>query len=223
MRLLVIEDERKVASFVKKGLEEEHYAVDVAYDGEEGLYLAETNDYDLIVLDLMIPKLNGLEVLKRVRAKRNNVPILVLTARDSVEDKVKGLDAGCDDYLTKPFAFAELLARIRALLRREKAEKEPVLRIADLRLSLVTHKVTRGEKEIELTSREYALLEYFMRNPSKVLTRTMISEHVWDYHFDSMTNVIDVYVNYLRKKIDKDFEPKLIHTIRGIGYIMKGD
>jgi len=222
MRLLVIEDEKKVASFIKKGLEEEHYAVDVAYDGEEGLYLTETNDYDLVILDLMIPKIHGWDVLKKIRAKRNNVPILVLTARDSIEDKVKGLDSGCDDYLTKPFAFAELLARIRALLRREKAEKEPILRIADLTLSLVTHKVARRGKEIELTSREYTLLEYFMRNPDKVLTRTMISEHVWDYHFDSMTNVIDVYVNYLRKKIDKDFEPKLIHTLRGIGYIMKG-
>jgi heavy metal response regulator len=223
MRLLVIEDEKKVASFIKKGLEEEHYAVDVAHDGEEGLYLTETNDYDLVVLDLMIPKIHGWEVLKRVRAKRNKVPILVLTARDSVEDKVKGLDSGCDDYLTKPFAFAELLARIRALLRREKSEKEPILRIADLTLSPVTHKVARRGKEIELTSREYSLLEYFMRNPDKVLTRTMISEHVWDYHFDSMTNVIDVYVNYLRRKIDKGFEPKLIHTIRGIGYLMKGD
>jgi heavy metal response regulator len=222
MRLLVIEDEKKVASFIKKGLEEEHYAVDVAHDGEEGLYLTETNDYDLVVLDLMIPKIHGWEVLKRIRTKKNNVPILVLTARDSIEDKVKGLDSGCDDYLTKPFAFAELLARIRALLRREKAEKEPILRIADLTLSLVTHKVARQGKEIELTSREYTLLEYFMRNPDKVLTRTMISEHVWDYHFDSMTNVIDVYVNYLRRKIDKDFELKLIHTIRGIGYIMKG-
>ena len=223
MRILVIEDEKKVATFIKKGLVEEHYAVDTAFDGEEGLYLAEVNEYDLIVLDLMIPKLHGWEVLKKIRAKRNNVPILVLTARDSVEDKVRGLDAGCDDYLTKPFAFAELLARIRALLRREKTEKEPILRIADLTLSLVTHKVARRGKEIELTSREYSLLEYFMRNQNKVLTRTMISEHVWDYHFDSMTNVIDVYVNYLRRKIDKDFEPKLIHTIRGIGYLMKGD
>jgi heavy metal response regulator len=222
MRLLVIEDEKKVASFIKKGLEEEHYAVDLAHDGEEGLYLTETNDYDLVILDLMIPKIHGWEVLKRIRAKRNKVPILVLTARDSVEDKVKGLDSGCDDYLTKPFAFAELLARIRALLRREQTEKEPILRIADLTLSLVTHKVARQGKEIELTSREYSLLEYFMRNPDKVLTRTMISEHVWDYHFDSMTNVIDVYVNYLRRKIDKGFEPKLIHTIRGIGYLMKG-
>jgi heavy metal response regulator len=221
MRILVIEDEKKVANFIKKGLEEEHYAVDTAFDGEEGLYMAEVNEYDLIVLDLMIPKIEGLEVLKRIRGKKNNVPILVLTAKNTVEDIVKGLDAGCDDYLTKPFAFLEFLARIRALLRREKTDKEPLLRIADLTLSLVTHKVMRQEREIDLTSKEYALLEYFMRNPDKVLTRTMISEHVWDYHFDSMTNVVDVYVNYLRKKIDKDFEPKLIHTLRGIGYMMK--
>jgi DNA-binding response OmpR family regulator len=183
--------------------------------------MAEVNEYDLIVLDLMIPKIDGLEVLRRIRSNKNNVPVLVLTARDSVEDIVQGLDSGCDDYLTKPFEFIEFLARIRALLRREKIDKEPILKIADLTLSLVTHKVMRKEKEIELTSKEYALLEYFMRNPNKVLTRTMISEHVWDYHFDSVTNVVDVYVNYLRRKIDKDFQPKLIHTIRGVGYIMK--
>jgi heavy metal response regulator len=221
MRILVIEDEKKVASFIKKGLEEEHYAVDTAYDGEIGLYMADVNEYDLVVLDLMIPKIDGLEVLKRIRNSKNNVPILVLTAKDTVEDIVKGLDSGCDDYLTKPFNFVVFLARIRALLRREKIEKEPLLRIADLTLSPVTHKVTRRGKEIDLTSKEYALLEYFMRNPEKVLTRTMISEHVWDYHFDSLTNVIDVYVNYLRRKIDKDFEPKLIQTIRGVGYLMK--
>ena len=223
MRILVIEDEKKVASFIKKGLEEEHYAVDTAYDGETGLYMADVNEYDLIVLDLMIPKIDGLEVLRRIRSNKNNVPILVLTAKDTVEDIVKGLDSGCDDYLTKPFNFVVFLARIRALLRREKIEKEPLLKIADLALSPVTHKVTRRGKEIELTSKEYALLEYFMRNPDKVLTRTMISEHVWDYHFDSLTNVIDVYVNYLRRKIDKDFEPKLIHTIRGVGYILSAD
>ena len=221
MRILVIEDEKKVASFIKKGLEEEHYAVDTAYDGETGLFMADVNEYDLIVLDLMIPKIDGLEVLQRIRSNKNNVPILVLTAKDTVEDIVKGLDSGCDDYLTKPFNFTVFLARIRALLRREKIEKEPLLKLADLTLSPVTHKVMRGEKEIELTSKEYALLEYFMRNPDKVLTRTMISEHVWDYNFDSLTNVIDVYVNYLRRKIDKDFEPRLIHTIRGVGYIMK--
>jgi heavy metal response regulator len=223
MRILVIEDEKKVASFIKKGLEEEHYAVDTAYDGETGLYMAEVNEYDLIILDLMIPKIEGLEVLKRIRKNKNSVPILVLTAKDTAEDIVKGLDAGCDDYLTKPFNFMVFLARIRALLRREKIDKEPLLKIADLILSPVTHKVTRMGKEVELTSKEYALLEYFMRNPDKVLTRTMISEHVWDYHFDSLTNVVDVYVNYLRRKIDKDFEPKLIHTIRGVGYILSAD
>jgi len=220
MRILIVEDEKKVASFIKKGLEEEHYAVDNAYDGESGLYMTEVNEYDLVVLDLMIPKIDGLEVLKRIRANRNNVPILVLTAKDSVEDIVRGLDAGCDDYLTKPFEFLEFLARIRALLRREKIDKEPILKIADLTLSLVTHKVMRGGKEIDLTAKEYSLLEYFMRNPDKILTRTMISEHVWDYHFDSMTNLVDVYVNYLRKKIDRGFELKLIHTVRGVGYLL---
>jgi heavy metal response regulator len=223
MRILVIEDEKKVASFIKKGLEEEHYAVDTAYDGEIGLYMADVNEYDLIVLDLMIPKIDGLEVLKRIRSSKNNVPILILTAKNTVEDIVKGLDSGCDDYLTKPFNFMVFLARIRALLRREKIEKEPLIKIGDLTLSPVTHKVTRSGSEIELTSKEYALLEYFIRNPDRVLTRTMISEHVWDYHFDSLTNVVDVYVNYLRKKIDKDFEPKLIHTIRGVGYILSAN
>ncbi len=223
MRILVVEDEKKVANFIKKGLEEEHYAVDTAYDGENGLYLAETGEYDLIVLDLMIPKIDGMEVLKRIRGSKNNVPILILTAKDSAEDIVTGLDSGCDDYLTKPFEFKIFLARVRALLRREKIDKEPILKVADLMLSPVTHKVTRGGREIELTSKEYALLDFFMRNPNQVLTRTMISEHVWDYHFDSMTNVIDVYVNYLRKKIDKGFETKLIHTIRGVGYILSPD
>jgi DNA-binding response OmpR family regulator len=223
MRILVIEDEIKVANFIKKGLEEEHYAVDTALDGESGLYLSEVNEYDLIVLDLMIPKIDGLEVLRKIRGNKNNVPILVVTAKDTTENIVEGLDSGCDDYLTKPFEFQVLLARVRALLRRERVDAEPVLKLADLTLSPVTHKVMRGGKEIELTSKEYALLEYFMRNPNKVLTRTMISEHVWDYHFDSMTNVIDVYVNYLRKKIDRGFEPRLIHTIRGVGYILSPD
>jgi heavy metal response regulator len=222
MRILLIEDEKKVSNFIKKGLEEEHYAVDTAFDGEEGLFLVEMNEYDLIVLDLMIPKIDGWEVLRKLRGRKNMVPVLVLTAKASVDDIVKGLDSGCDDYLTKPFAFMEFLARVRALLRREKSDKEPLLAVGDLTLSLVTHKVMRKEKEIELTSKEYALLEYFMRNPGKILTRTMISEHVWDSHFDSMTNLVDVYVNYLRKKIDKDFEPKLIHTIRGVGYVIKG-
>ncbi|NIQ37155.1 MAG: response regulator [Proteobacteria bacterium] len=221
MRLLVVEDEKKVASFLKKGLEEERYAVDVAYDGEQALDMAEVYDYDLVLLDIMLPKIDGMTVLKSIREKDNLVPILMLTAKDSVENIVEGLDAGCDDYLTKPFAFSELLARIRALLRRDREAKDSVLEIADLRLSLPTHEVVRSGEKIDLTAKEFALLEYFMRNPNRVLTRTMISEHVWDYHFDTDTNVIDVYVNFLRKKIDRDFDLKLLHTIRGVGYMMK--
>ncbi len=221
MRLLVVEDEKKVARFLRKGLEEEHYAVDVAYDGEEALDMVEVYDYDLVLLDIMLPKIDGMTVLRSIRENHNPVPILMLTAKDSVEHIVKGLDAGCDDYLTKPFAFSELLARIRALLRREREVKDSVLEIADLTLSLPTREVTRAGKKIDLTAKEYALLEYFMRNPNRVLTRTMISEHVWDYHFDTDTNIIDVYVNFLRKKIDRDYDLKLVHTIRGVGYVMK--
>jgi len=221
MRILIVEDEKKVAAFIKKGLEEETYAVDIASDGEEGLHLGEQNPYDLIILDLMLPKINGLEILSRLRAKKIETPILLLTAKDSVEDKVEGLNQGADDYLTKPFAFSELLARIRVLLRRGKAETKTTLKIADLTLDLVSHKVNRGNEEIELTGKEYSLLEYFMRNQEKVLTRTMIAEHVWDYNFDTFTNVIDVYVNHLRKKIDKNFPAKLLHTLRGVGYVMK--
>lgn len=223
MRILVVEDEKKVASFIKKGLEEEHYAVDIAYDGEEGLALAQINEYDLILLDIMLPKLDGMEVLTRIRGNGSSVPILILTAKDSVEDIVTGLDTGSDDYLTKPFSFAELVARVRALLRRRANEKMDILTVGDLSLSTSTHRVKRGGRKIELTPKEYALLEYFMRNPNRILTRTLITEHVWDYHFDPETNVIDVYVNYLRKKIDHGFQKKLIHTIRGSGYIMKDE
>lgn len=223
MRILVVEDEKKVASFIKKGLEEENYAVDIAYDGEEGLVLADINEYDLILLDIMLPKLDGIEVLRRIRGNGSGVPILMLTAKDAVEDIVSGLDSGSDDYLTKPFSFAELLARVRALLRRKTKEKTDLLTIDDLILSTSTHRVKRGGREIELTAKEYALLEYFMRNPNRILTRTLITEHVWDYHFDPSTNVVDVYVNYLRKKIDQGFEKKLIHTIRGSGYIIKDE
>ncbi len=223
MRILVVEDEKKVASFIKKGLEEENYAVDIAYDGEEGLVLAEINEYDLVLLDIMLPKLDGMEVLRRIRGNGSSVPILMLTAKDAVEDIVSGLDSGSDDYLTKPFSFAELLARVRALLRRKTKEKTDLLTIGDLILSTSTHRVKRGGEEIELTAKEYALLEYFMRNPNRILTRTLITEHVWDYHFDPSTNVIDVYVNYLRKKIDQGFEKKLIHTIRGSGYMIKDE
>lgn len=220
MRILVVEDEKKVASFIKKGLEEESYAVDVSHDGEEGTFLAETNPYDLIILDIMLPKKNGLTALKELREKGINTPILLLTARGAVEDRVTGLNAGADDYLAKPFVFAELLARVRSLLRRS-GEKSPVLKFADLTMDPVTRKVTRNGIEIELTSKEYALLEYFLRRPEQVLTRTMISEHVWESDFDTFTNVIDVYVNYLRNKIDKEFEKKLIQTVRGVGYILK--
>jgi heavy metal response regulator len=221
MRILVVEDEKKVASFLKKGLEEEYYAVDCAYDGEEALYMVEANDYDLMILDIMLPKIDGLEVLQGVRGKGYPLPVLMLTAKDSVEDVVKGLDAGGDDYLTKPFAFAELLARVRALIRRKEREPAGELQVADLVLDPVTHAVSRGGQEIELTAKEYALLEYLMRQVNRVVTRTMISEHVWDYHFDPMTNVIDVYVNHLRNKIDLNSSQKLIHTIRGVGYMLK--
>jgi heavy metal response regulator len=221
MRVLIVEDEKKVAAFIKKGLEEETYAVDVAYNGEDGLHLGLENQYDLIILDLMLPIINGLEVLSRLRENKVDTPILLLTAKDSVEDKVTGLNTGADDYLTKPFAFSELLARIRVLLRRGKAETKTVLQIKGLSLDLVSHKVKRNDEEIELTGKEYSLLEYFMRNQGKVLTRTMIAEHVWDYNFDTFTNVIDVYVNHLRKKIDKGYPEKLLHTLRGVGYIMK--
>jgi len=221
MRLLIVEDEKKVAGFIKKGMEEETYAVDVAYDGEEGFHLAELNQYDMIILDLMLPKMDGLEVLTRLRDKKVNTPILLLTAKDAVEDKVAGLNKGADDYLTKPFAFSELLARVRSLLRRGQVETKTELKVGDLNLDLVSHKVKRNGEEIELTGKEYSLLEYFMRNEGKVLTRTMIAEHVWDYNFDTFTNVIDVYVNHLRKKIDKKYPSKLLHTLRGLGYVMK--
>jgi heavy metal response regulator len=222
MRLLVVEDEKKVASFLKKGLEEEYYAVDVAYDGDEALQMIAVYDYDLVLLDIMLPKIDGMAVLRSIRNHGNSVPILMLTAKDSVENIVEGLDAGCDDYLTKPFAFTELLARIRSLLRRDRETKTLVLEVEDLKIYLSTHEVTRGGRKIDLTAKEYALLEYFMRNPNRVLTRTMMAEHVWDYHFDTDTNIIDVYVNFLRKKIDREFDVKLIHTIRGVGYMIKG-
>jgi heavy metal response regulator len=221
MRVLIVEDEKKVAGFIKKGLEEETFAVDVAHDGEEGFHLGEQNQYDLIILDLMLPVMDGIEVLSELRKQKVTTPILLLTAKDAVEDKVLGLNKGADDYLTKPFAFSELLARVRVLLRRGKTETKTVLKVEDLSLDLVSHKVKRQDEEIELTGKEYSLLEYFMRNPGKVLTRTMIAEHVWDYNFDTFTNVIDVYVNHLRKKIDKNYSKKLLHTLRGVGYIMK--
>ena len=221
MKILVVEDEKKVASFIKRGLEEEKYEVVTIHDGEEGLSTATEKSFDLIILDVMLPKMDGVTIMKELRSRKVLTPVLMLTAKGEVEDIVAGLDSGSDDYLTKPFAFAELLARGRALLRRSELDRGAEIRFADLRLDPVTHKVWRAEKEIDLTAKEYALLEYLVRNPNQVLTRTMIAEHVWDYTFDSFTNIIDVYVNYLRKKIDRDAEKKLIHTVRGVGYILK--
>lgn len=221
MRLLVVEDEKKVSGFIKKGLQEEGYAVDVAFDGKTGLQMAMDRVHDLIVLDIHLPGMDGLSLLHRLRTAKVSTPVLLLTVRANIEDKVLGLDAGADDYLTKPFAFQELVARIRALLRRKTEAELPVLQFADLTLDPARRVVLRGVKKIDLTAKEYALLYYFMRNPGLVLTRTMISDHVWDYNFDSMTNIIDVYVNYLRRKIDSDREHKLIHTVRGVGYVLK--
>ncbi len=221
MRLLVVEDEKKVSSFISKGLKEEGYSVDVAFDGQTGLQMAMDKVHDLIVLDIHLPGMDGMSVLHELRKGRVSTPVLLLTVRANIEDKVLGLDAGADDYLTKPFAFQELVARIRALLRRKTEAELPVLQFADLTLDPARRVVLRGVKQIDLTAKEYALLYYFMRNPGLVLTRTMISDHVWDYNFDSMTNIIDVYVNYLRRKIDSDREHKLIHTVRGVGYVLK--
>ncbi|MBX7223278.1 MAG: response regulator transcription factor [Blastocatellia bacterium] len=221
MRILVVEDEPKVARFLTRGLEEEFYAVDVAHDGEAGLYLAEINHYDLIVLDWMLPKKDGLQVLQELRQRGSQTLVLLLTARDAVKDRIRGLDCGADDYLTKPFVFEELLARIRALLRRGHSGGTNLLRVADLTLDLVTHQVTRNGTAIVLTPKEYALLEYFLRNTGKIITKTQISEHVWDEHLDPFSNVIEVYVHYLRDKVDRGFARPLIHTVRGVGYLLK--
>jgi DNA-binding response OmpR family regulator len=221
MRILVAEDEHKLAAVVRRGLEEHGYAVDVAYDGDDALAMAEIEPYDLIVLDIMLPGIDGLTVCRRLRSERRNVPVLMLTARDTVDDRVAGLDAGADDYLVKPFAFRELLARVRALLRRDGLSRDPILRVGDLEVDTVSHEVRRDGRQIELTSKEYAMLEYFMRNPNRVLTRTQIAEHVWDYDFMSMSNVIDVYVRYLRRKLGDDQEPRLFRTVRGTGYQLR--
>ncbi|MGA9118365.1 MAG: response regulator transcription factor [Bacteroidota bacterium] len=221
MRILVIEDEKKVARFIQQGLEEEHYIVDVAHDGEKGETMALTGNYDLILLDVMLPRKDGMEITRQIRTNKNAVPILMLTAKTSTHDKVEGLDSGADDYLTKPFAFAELLARVRSLLRRGATDKTTMLTLGDLELDTVSHKARRSGKIIDLTMKEYALLELFLRNKERVLSRTIISEHIWEYNFDTGTNLIDVYVNHLRNKIDAGFEKKLIQTVRGVGYVMK--
>jgi heavy metal response regulator len=221
MHILVVEDEKKVASFIKRGLEAANYTVDVEYDGETGLQRLLDADYDLVILDVMLPKLDGLSVMKQIRQRQVKVPVLLLTARVTTADKVLGLDLGADDYLTKPFAFEELLARVRALLRRGATALPAGLAVADLRLDPVTREVSRGAKRIDLTPKEYALLEYFLRRRDQVLSRAMIAQHVWGVNYDTFTNVIDVYVNYLRKKIDGEFDLKLIHTVRGVGYVLR--
>jgi heavy metal response regulator len=218
MRILIAEDDRKVAGFLKKGLKEEQYAVDVCYDGEEALFQAQVNQYDLIILDVMLPQKNGFSICKEIRNEGNLTPILMLTARDQLEDKVKGLQEGADDYLTKPFAFEELLARIQALLRRTQDYKTKTLKVGDLELDPVSRKITREDKPITLTGKEYALLEYLMRNKGRVITQSMIIDHVWDMNYDGLSNVVNVYINHLREKIDKGFSQKYIHTIRGVGY-----
>lgn len=218
MRILLVEDERRISNVVKKGLTEEGFAVDTAFDGEEGQYLAESENYDLIILDLLLPKVDGLTICKELRAKNIKTPILMLTAKTTVEDKAAGLDSGADDYLAKPFAFLELRSRIHALIRRSKQEPSPIIKIADLEFDPIKHKVTRGGKSITLTPKEFSVLEILLRHIDEVVTRTMIIEHVWDYNFDSMSNVVDVFIAQLRSKIDKGAKLPLIHTLHGVGY-----
>ena len=221
MRILLVEDDKKISNFIKRGLKEEAYAVDAAFDGEEGHFLATTNDYDLILLDLMIPKMDGTALCKKLREEKVEVPVIMLTAKDDLKDKINGLDSGANDYLTKPFAFEELLARVRAQLRKNSEQSPTHFEVDDLTLDLLSHKVMRANKEIILTTKEFALLEYLIRHAGELVTRTMISEHVWDVHFDVATNVIEVYINYLRNKVDHGHKKKLIHTIRGRGYMLK--
>jgi len=221
MRLLIVEDEPKVARFVERGLREEHYAVDVAANGEAGLDLALVHDYDLVILDVMLPKKDGFEVLEALRAAKRPCKVLMLTARDSVKDRVRGLDGGADDYLVKPFAFAELLARVRALLRRSGGMEVTTLSFADLVLDVKARKVTRAGQPVALSAREFAVLEHLLRHQGEVISRTRLSEQVWDQHFDSMTNVIDVTLYHLREKVDRGFASPLIHTVRGVGYVLK--
>jgi DNA-binding response OmpR family regulator len=221
MRILIIEDEKKVSSFIKKGMEEEYYTVDTAFDGKEGLRLASAEEYDLIIMDVMLPFLDGNTVTKELRKRSISTPILMLTVNDSIKDKVSGLDAGADDYLTKPFAFEELLARVRALMRRNEKLKSTKLTAGNIVLDLESHRVLKNDNEITLTPKEYAILEYLMKNKNKVVSRTRLIEHTYDYHFDTETNIIDVYINKVRNKIADDSDSPLIRTIRGIGYIIK--
>lgn len=221
MRILLVEDDMDLAQFIRKGLKEEQYAVDFAADGQEGLELALRNPYDLLILDIMLPKLDGLTLCRRLRAEGNRAPVVLLTARNTVQDKVSGLDTGADDYLTKPFAFAELLARVRALLRRGGPQQPTRLKAADLELDPASRKAWRAGKDIALTNKEYALLEFLLRNKNRVLTRTAIIEHVWDISYDPMTNIVDAHIRALRAKVDREFSPPLIATVRGAGYMLE--
>lgn len=218
MRILIVEDDKRLAGVVERGLAEEGYSIDTVYDGEEAEFAIDTTPYDLVILDIMLPKKDGLEVCRELRAKKITVPVLILTARDRVEDRVTGLDTGADDYLIKPFAFSELLARVRALLRREISSKTPKLQVGDLVMDTLTREVWKGPRKVELTAKEFSILEYFMRNPNAVITRTMLEEKAWDFEFDSMSNIIDVYIRRLRSKIDGPQEGSMIQTMRGAGY-----
>lgn len=223
MRLLVVEDEKKLNELIRKKLEKEYYGVDSCFDGEEAVRYVEGTEYDAIILDIMLPKLDGFEVIKRIRKKKNKVPILLLTARDNIDDKVKGLDYGADDYLVKPFIFEELMARIRVLLRRNSGNADNVIKIANLKVDLDAKLVFRDDVLIKLSGREYSILEYLIRNKGKILPRERIENHIWNYEYEGGTNVIDVYIRYLRKKIDDSYTPKLIHTVRGLGYVLRID
>jgi DNA-binding response OmpR family regulator len=222
MRILIVEDEKSLADILKKGLEEEDYAVDVAYNGEDGLFMAQNEPSDLIILDIMLPIIDGMTILKKIRKAGIKTPVLMLTAKDTLMDKVSGLDTGADDYLTKPFLFEELLARIRALLRRTSDTKTSMIEIGDLVINMATHEVKRKGRDVWLSAKEYVLLEFMALNRNKVLSRTALTEHLYDYHFDLDSNVIDVFIHRIRNKIDKKFEKKLIHTLRGSGYMLKG-
>ena len=223
MRLLVVEDEKKLNELITKKLEKEYYGVDSRFDGEEAIRYVEGTEYDAIILDIMLPKFDGFEVIKRIRAKKNKVPILLLTARDNIDDKVKGLDYGADDYLVKPFIFEELMARIRVLLRRNSGNADNIVTIANLKVDLDAKTVFRDDILIKLSAREYSVLEYLIRNKGKILPRERIEDHIWNYEYAGGTNVIDVYIRYLRKKIDDSYTPKLIHTVRGLGYVLRVD
>jgi len=222
MRLLLVEDDRKIASFISKGLKQAGFAVDHVLDGEEGLRMALSEPYDIAIIDIMLPLLDGLTLIERLRHHKVNIPVLILSAKRSVDDRVKGLQTGSDDYLTKPFAFSELLARVQALIRRANGVKEPTgLTVGDLSINLLTREATRAGVKIDLQPREFALLEYLMRNPGRIVSKTMIMEHVWDYNFDPQTNIVEARVCRLRDKIDRSFAKKMIHTIRGVGYVIK--